>query len=172
MDWKHFQIENRYGSCIQEFYDFWQCLKRKSSAILQFCYLQKLFHHFQRFAPLKLSFPKDKVSLFSRKFFYHWHLFHLNCYNNSDVYCFLLSSFLSFKNLFRSLFFLWFFFEGVLFINGSHILLPLMYLYPLAYFFFRGTCWSNVDRHILKNSSNCCYQILNMNWIFQTANYL
>ena len=47
-----------------------QCLKRKSSVILQFCNLQKLFHHFQlaRFAPLKLSCPKEKISLFSKKF--------------------------------------------------------------------------------------------------------
>ena len=48
-------------------------LKRKSSAILQFCCLQKLLHHFQliRFALLKLSCPIERVSLFSKKFSYH-----------------------------------------------------------------------------------------------------
>ena len=51
---------------------FLQCLKRKISTILQFCYLQKLFYHFQlrRFAPLKLSCPKEKVPLFFKTFCY------------------------------------------------------------------------------------------------------
>ena len=44
--------------------------------------------HFQltSFALLKLSCTKEKVSLFSEKFSYHWHLFHLNCYNNFSSY--------------------------------------------------------------------------------------
>ena len=58
-------------------------MKRKSPAILQLRYLQTLFHHFQlaRFAPLKLSCLKEKVSLFSKKFCCHWHLFRLDFFN-------------------------------------------------------------------------------------------
>ena len=124
-------------------------MKRKSSAILQFSYLQKLFHHFQltKFIPLKLSCSKEKVSLFSKNFCYHWHLFHLNCYtnlflsflamkhNNSVVMrivLFLLSSVLPFKNLLQSLVLFMISFERVLFINGKW--------FPLAYFYFRGSC--------------------------------
>ena len=137
-------------------------MKRESSATLQFYYLQKLFHHFQleRFAPLKLSSPKKKFLLFSKMFCYHWHLFHLNCYDNLSlsfaavksnnfvemrIIFFLLSSVLSFKNLLRSLVLFMISFERVLFINGIW--------FPLAHFCFRGACWYNVDWHILKNSS-------------------
>ena len=75
------------GPVSKNFKIFYNFLKRKSSAILQFCYLQKLFHHFQltRLALFKLSCPKEKVSLFSKKICYHWHLFHLNCYNNFSL---------------------------------------------------------------------------------------
>ena len=59
------------------------------------------------------------------------------------MYRFLLSSVLSFKNFLGSLVLFMISFERVLLVNDTW--------FPLAYFYFRSACWSNVDRHILKN---------------------
>ena len=52
---------------------FFTMFEKKEFSNSEFCYLQKLIHHFQltRFTLLKLSCPIEKVSLFYKMFCYH-----------------------------------------------------------------------------------------------------
>ena len=87
------------------------CNVRKER-VQQFCSLQKLFHfQLTRFPLLKLSFPKEKGSLFSKrllasfsfKLLQRFSLSFLAVKRNNFVVMPLLLSVLSLKNLLRSL---------------------------------------------------------------------
>ena len=150
-------------------------MKRKISAVLQFCYLQKLFHHFQLVCSFETILSERKgftvfqnilLSLTSFSFkLLQWSLF---AFFSSETWLFRCDAYLfaftsSLKNLLRSLVLFVISFEGALFISDIW--------FTLAYFCFQGAPWSNVDWHILKIRQNFYYQVLGMNLIFQAVNH-